>query len=159
MRLAARPLLRRLAVTVMMAAVAAFTLQGTLIAASQAATGGASNYHHGVQHSHIHKDDAEHSEGAEHSESGEHSHVLTHVHADGTIHRHAIDDDDVDEHIKEHGCACCWNMAVAIGVLPTVNFCSIAAIAGGKLAIEMTSPHRGAEPEGLRRPPRTPSIA
>ena len=150
MRLAARPLLRRLAVIVMMAAVAAFTLQGTLIAASQAATGGG-NYQHGVPHSHAHKDDAEHDEGAEHSESGEHSHT------DGTIHRHAIDDDDVD--VKEHGCACCWNMAVAIGVLPTVNFYSIAVIAGSKLAIEMASPHRGAEPDGLRRPPRPPSIA
>ena len=153
MHLAARPLVRRLAVIIMMMAVAAFTLQGTLIAASQAATGGASNYHHGVPHSHADKDDAEN------SESGEHSHVLTHVHVDGTIHRHAIDDDDVDEHIKEHGCACCWNMAVAVGVLATVNFCSIAVIAGSKLAIEIASPHRGADPDGLRRPPRTPSIA
>src|ERR1700704_7097239 len=142
LHLAARPLLRRLTVIVMMAAVAAFTLQGTLIATSQAATGGTSNYHHGVPHSHVHKDDAEH------SESGEHSHVLTHVHADGTIHRHAIDDDDVDEHIKEHGCACCWNMAVAVGVLPTLNFCSIAVIAVGKLAIEMARAHRGAEADG-----------
>src|SRR5258706_15099846 len=109
LHLTARPLLRRLAVAVMMAAVGALTLQGTLIAASQAATGGASSYHHGVPHKHAHHDEAEH------DESGEHSHILTHVHADGTIHRHAIDDDDVDEHIKEHGCACCWNMGVAVG--------------------------------------------
>jgi hypothetical protein len=141
--------MRRFAVVIMTAATLAFTFQGTFIATSEAATGNSSHYHHGFAHSHADND-------------GEaHSHDVTHVHVDGTIHRHAVDDDDgaLDEHLKEHGCPCCWNMAIAVRVLPTGNFCSIAVIAGSKLAIEMASPHRGAEPDGLRRPPRTPSIA
>jgi hypothetical protein len=145
----ARPLLRRLGVIVMMAAAVAFTLQGTLMTTSAAATGSSSLHHHGIVHHHIHDD----------ADGDEHSHVVAHVHTDGTVHAHAVDDDELDDHIKEHGCACCWNMAIAIGVLPTVNFVEIAKVAGSKLAIDTPTPRQGAEPNGLRRPPRPPSIA
>jgi len=70
-----------------------------------------------------------------------------------------VDDDDLDDHIKEHGCACCWNRAVALGVLPTVVRVEVAAIAGSKLAIEPPAAQRAADPNRLKRPPRPPSIA
>ena len=149
-RFSMKPFSRRVAVILMMAAVAAFTLQGTLIATSEAATGEAGRFHHA--HGHPQSDHA--------AAAGE-SHLLTHVHADGTVHRHAIDDDDggLDEHIKEHGCPCCWNMAVAFGVLPSVSLCAVAEIAGGKLPIEAATPLQVSEPDGLRKPPRPPCIA
>src|SRR6267143_4620172 len=50
------------------------------VAASEAATGDSSHYYLGFVFSHPH--------------GGNHSHVVTHKHADGTIHEHAIDDDD-----------------------------------------------------------------
>jgi hypothetical protein len=131
----------------MVAAAMASTLQGTLIATSEAATGSSGRYHHGMAHS---QDD-----------HAEHSHVVTHMHSDGTVHAHAVDDDDgaLDEHIKEHGCACCYSMAIAVGVLPSLNTCSVAEIVFTKLVGEMTSPLRETDPNGLKRPPRPPSIA
>ncbi len=149
MRVGRPPFLQRIAAIIMMAAAAAFTLQGTLIATSQAATGESGRYHHGFAHGHSQAQPADAAD----------SHVLTHVHVDGTVHRHAIDDDDLDDHIKEHGCACCWNMAVAFGVLPSVSLCAVAEIAGGKLPIEAATPLQVSEPDGLRKPPRPPCIA
>jgi hypothetical protein len=153
MGFAMRMLLWRVAVSVMLAAAAAFVLQGTLMATSEAATGSSSRYHHGHPHSH-----APVAGGDEHVDA-EHSHIVAHVHTDGTVHSHAVDDDDLDDHIKEHGCACCWNMAVALGVLPTVVRVEVAAIAGSKLAIEPPAAQRAADPNRLKRPPRPPSIA
>ena len=147
MRFADRTVLRRFALIVMMTASIAFTLQGTLIATSEAATGSSGRYHHGMTHSH--------------DDQADHSHVVTHMHSDGTVRAHAVDDDDgaLDEHVKEHGCACCYSMAIAVGVLPTLNICSVADIVFTKLVVEMTSPLQAADPNGLKRPPRPPSIA
>ena len=148
MRLATRPYLRRLAAIIMMVAAMAFILQGTLIATSEAATGETGKYHHGMAHSHAHADD-----------HGSGSHVVTHAHTDGTVHRHAIDDDELDEHVKEHGCGCCYSMAIAICVLPSLSGCSLAIDAGSKLAIEAPRAQPDADPNRLKRPPRPPSIA
>jgi ABC-type nickel/cobalt efflux system permease component RcnA len=152
MGLVLRLLLRRFAATLMLAAAAAFVLQGTLLATSEAATGSSSRYHHGHPHGHAPAGGDEHVDSA-------HSHVVAHVHTDGTVHSHAVDDDDLDDHIKEHGCACCWNMAVALGVLPAVIRVEVAAIAGSKLAIEPPAAQHAADPNRLKRPPRPPSIA
>jgi hypothetical protein len=136
------PFLRRIAVIVMMSAAVAFVLQGTLIATSQAGTGAHSHFHH------------------DHTAAG-HGPALTHVHADGTVHSHVIDDDDggLDQHIKAHGCPCCWNMAAAIGVLPTLAICNVVAAVGYKLAIAAPNPLKVADPTELTHPPRTPGIA
>src|SRR5437773_3471465 len=104
----------------MMVAAMAFMLQGTLIATSEAATGETGKYHHGMAHSHSH---------ASHDDHGAESHLVTHVHTDGTMHRHAIDDDELDEHLKEHGCGCCYSMAIATCVLPSLSCCSLAVTA------------------------------
>jgi hypothetical protein len=50
-------------------------------------------------------------------------------------------------------------MAVAFGVLPSMSLCAVAEIVGGKLAIETSTPLQVSEPDGLRKPPRPPSIA
>jgi hypothetical protein len=138
------PLMQRFAVIVMMTAALAFVLQGTLIARSDAATGEAGHFHHGhFQHEHTDQ---------------EHSHVLTHVHVDGTIHRHAIDDDeDLADHIKEHGCPCCT--AMVVGNLPSLNICPIIATVAYRLDIERPIPLTASDPGGLTRPPRPPCIA
>jgi hypothetical protein len=141
--------LKRLAAIIMLAATAAFATQAAYIAPSELATGEESPYHHGFARHHV-----------DHRASTR-QHEVTHVHADGTAHRHAVDVDDgaLDEHIQEPGCPCCWNMAVVPGVLPTSPQCTISRTSIGRLAIEVSDPGRGAEPNGPRRPPRPPSIA
>ena len=143
MRLARRPWLRRIAVLVMMAAAVTFALQGMFVATSEASTGDSSHYHLGFAFNHAH------GEG--------HAHVVTHQHADGTVHRHAVDDDDdaLDQHVKESG----WNMALVVCVIPCPGIFAVSEIAGRKLAIAKPGRLRVAELRGLRRPPRPPSIA
>jgi hypothetical protein len=134
--------LRRVAIIFMMTATLAFALQGICIAASEAATGDSSHYYLGF---------------AFHHPGGAHSHLVTHTHADGTIHTHAIDDAKgaLADHIKQPG----WNMALVICVVPAVAIPALSEVAGERLAMEI--PHRPwlAAIDGLRRPPRPPSIA
>ena len=149
MRRVAQPFARRVATIIMMVAVLAFALQATFIAPSESATGEAAPYHHGYARSHV-----QHAAGA-------HSHEASHVHADGTAHRHLVDDDDgaLDEHIQEPGCPCCWNMAIVVGVLPSMNSCTVFATLGDTFTRPPPVASRGTEPDGPRRPPRPPSIA
>ena len=149
MPLATQHVARRVSVIVMMAAVLAFALQATFIAPSNAAADHAGPYHHGYARSHAH-----HATGA-------HSHEASHVHADGTVHRHLVDDDDgaLEGHIQEPGCPCCWNKAIVVGMLPSMNPCTVFAVLGGRLTFTTPVPYRGTEPNGPRRPPRPPSIA
>src|SRR5215475_12795008 len=109
----------------MMAAVIAFTFQATFIVPSEAATGETSLYHHGFARSHFHQQE-------------HHHHEVAHVHADGTAHRHAVDDDDgaLNEHIREPGCPCCWNMAIVTGILPSPVAPAALIPASNKPAIE-----------------------
>ena len=148
LRSAVLPYLRRFAGIVMMVAAVAFTFQGTFVVASETRTGEA-GHHHGFALSQLSK------------VAATNSHVRAHVHTDGTVHRHAVDDADAtfDDHLNEPGCPCCWNMAIAVGVLPSPIFCSIARVPGSKLAMEMPDPYSSADPIRLRRPPRPASIA
>jgi hypothetical protein len=77
LRLGASNLFRWWADIMMMAAALAFTIQGTFIA--QAATGVNGHYHHGYGQEHAAHQPAK-------------SHAIAHVHADGTVHKHAVDD-------------------------------------------------------------------
>jgi hypothetical protein len=129
----------------MMVATLAFTLQGAFILASETVSGENSRYHHGFAHDHAYH--------------GAATRLVTHVHRDGTVHQHVIDDDDEANHIQQPGCPCCWNMAIAIGVLPIVTGYAVTPVASKKLAIALPDPYRGTEPTGPRRPPRPPSIA
>jgi len=144
LRLASRPILKCVATIMMMAAAVAFTVQGIFVAASEAATGDTSHYYLGFVFTHPH--------------AASHSHIVAHRHNDGTIHEHAIDDDDEDalaKHVKEPG----WNMALVICVLPCSEVPAISEIAGHKLTIERPRRLWVADLGGLRRPPRPPSIA
>src|SRR5262245_11772051 len=126
-----------------MTAAFAFTIQGSFIPASLTLIGDNSHYHHGFAH------------------KGHVSHVATHVHADGTLHRHVVDDDDdgLNSHIQEPGCPCCWNMAIVTGVLPGPPLWSVFATLSGTLMPEISQPSRGTGPGGPRKPPRPLSIA
>ena len=143
MHLARRPSLMRLATIIMMAAAVAFAVQGIFVAASEAATGDTSHYYLGFVFTHHHDES--------------HPHIVAHRHNDGTVHEHAIDDDEdaLAKHIKEPG----WNMALVICVLPCPELPAISKIAGHKLTIEKPQRLWVADLGGLRRPPRPPSIA
>jgi hypothetical protein len=78
---------------------------------------------------------------------------------DGTVHRHAVDDDELADHIRESSGSPCWSMAIVVGVLPSLSICPVEAILIGKLAIEGLEPCRGTEPAVPRPPPSIPSIA
>ena len=143
MRFARQSLLRRVATIMMMVATLAFALQGMFVATSEAATGDSSHYYVGF--------------ALEHDGGDHHSHLVTHRHADGTVHRHAIDDDTdaLAKHIKQPGS----NMALVVCVVPYLTAFAITDVVAGKLTI--VNPRRlwFADIGGLRRPPRPPSIA
>ena len=143
MHLASRPILKRLATIIMMAAAIAFAVQGIFVAASEAATGDTSHYYLGFVFTHHHDES--------------HSHIVAHRHNDGTVHEHAIDDDEdaLAKHIKEPG----WNMALVICVLPRPELPALSEIAGHKLTIEKPHILLVADLGGLKRPPRPPCIA
>lgn len=155
MRTGAQTLFRWCADVMMMAAALAFTIQGTFIA--QAATGLNSHYHHGYGQQHAVHQHA----GNEHT-ADQHpkSHAVAHVHADGTIHKHAVDDGDraLKDHTQQPGCPCCWNMAILAAVLPLPPLSAFDTTPHSRVAIGNLDPYRSTEPEGPRRPPRTPSI-
>jgi hypothetical protein len=143
LRFASHPFFRRAATIFMMAAAVAFALQCIFVAASEAATGDTSHYYLGFVFGH--------------PQGGKHSHAVTHRHADGTIHQHAIADDDgaLAKHVKTPG----WDMALVICMLPSPNVTAFSEIAGHKLTIQRPQRLPDADIGGLRRPPRPPSIA
>jgi hypothetical protein len=130
----------------MIAASMAFTFETSSISTSESAA---------VEIDHAHHESAPHHPDITHPKT----HIVTHMHADGTIRRHAVDDDELDNHVRQQSGSPCWSMAVVVGVLPNLSACSIEAILIGQLAIEGVPPHRGTEPDVPGRPPRTPSIA
>ena len=135
--------MKYLATIMMMAAAVAVALQGVFVAASEAATGDTSHYYLDFVLNHSH--------------DRTHSHVVTHRHVDGKVHQHAIDDDDdaLAKHVKQTG----FNMALAICVLPCPNMPAFSEMAGHKLSISKPPHLRVADLDGLRPPPRPPSIA
>ena len=133
---------RRLADIVMMVAALAFTLQATFVTMSEAVTGDSSHYYQGFALKHVL------------GEGAVESHIITHTHANGMEHRHAIDDDDVDDHIKQSG----QNMAIVVGVLPCPMNFGMATVPCCGLDFHIPSPLQVADQDGLRKPPRPPSI-
>jgi hypothetical protein len=140
--LARRSCFQRMAIALMMAAAVAFALQCMFVAVSEAATGDSSHYYLGFVFSHPH--------------GGAHGHVVRHRHADGTIHQHAIDDDDdaIAKHVKKPG----LDMALVVCVLPCRNISTISDVPGRQLTIENPSHLWVVDLRGLRRPPRPASI-
>lgn len=143
MRSRARSRFRRCIAIVMMAAAMTFTFETSFI------TTVASEEDNHAQH-----------EDAPDSLTGAHSktHLVSHTHADGTVHRHAVDDDELADHLRESGSPC-WSMAIVVGVLPSLSLCPVEAILIGKIAMEELDPYRGTEPDVPGRPPSIPSIA
>ena len=139
---ARRPFFQRIAIAIMVVAVAAFTLQSVFVAASEAATGDSSHYYLDFVFSQVH--------------DGEHSHVVTHRHADGTVHQHAVDDGSLAKHVKTPGA---HSMAQVIFVLPAPGTAAIVPMGGRRLLIEQSHRLKTADLVGLHRPPRPRSIA
>ena len=142
MRSHARSRFRLCVAIVMMAAAMAFTVETSFITPSETA-------------SHEDHDDALDSAIGTHPKA----HLVTHTHADGTVHRHAVDDDELADHIRESSGSPCWSMAIVVGVLPSRSVCPVEAILIGKIAMAELAPHRGTEPAVPRPPPSIPSIA
>jgi ABC-type nickel/cobalt efflux system permease component RcnA len=133
---------RRFANFFLLAGAVVFALQTAFVAMSEAATGDTSHYYQGFALRHAFGDAATQ------------SHVMTHVHADGTIHRHAVDDGDLDDHIKKRG----WNMAIVVGVLPCRTHFDFATIVCGTLDARMPDSLQLVDPDEPTKPPRPPSI-
>ena len=133
LRSRAQSRLRRCVAVVMMAAAMAFAFETSFI--TTAAT--ASEEDHYVQ-----QEDGPDSSNGAHPKA----HLVTHIHADGTVHRHAVDDVELADHIRESSGSPCWSMAIVVGVLPSLSICPVEAILIGKLAIEGLEPYRGTEP-------------
>ena len=123
MRLRARSRFRRCVAIVMMAAAMAFTFETSFITTSEAAETATHEDHH-------HDASPDSANGADPK-----THIITHIHADGTVHRHAVDEDELADHLRESGSPC-WSMAIVVGVLPSLSVCPVEAILIGKLAIE-----------------------
>jgi len=147
LRIGAQSRFYRSVVIVMIAAMLEFALQATEIRPSANAVDGKAGSQQGY------------TAGGLPNRSPQKTRIVTHVHADGTVHRHAVEDGNgsIDDHLRESGSPC-WSMAIVVGVLPSPSVCAVEAILIGKLAIHGLEPYRGTEPDGPRRPPRPPSI-
>lgn len=146
MRLILLPALRRLAASLMLAALAAFVLHGGAMAGQ---------HRHGPE-----------SIGSEPSASAAHEHPAAagHDHGDG-VHVHAtrpapdaMDAGRDGRHTKGGAEAACCGSACAVG-LPALAPSTISVpITGAVIPAPLRQDGAGTEPGGLKRPPRTPSI-
>ena len=146
MRCRARSGFRLCVAIAMMAAAMAFSFETSFIAPAATATD---------EDHHVQQEDAPDSSNGAHPKA----HLVTHTHADGTVHRHAVDDNELADHIRESSGSPCWSMAIVVGVLPTLSVCPLEAILIGKIAMAELDPYRGTEPAVPRPPPSIPSIA
>ena len=143
-----RPFLRRIATGLMLLAALAFVQQGTLIGASQAAALGGSMPEPAVV-----------LDGAIHY----HDNLARHVHmhggnnGPGHVHHaaHHDDDDDVDDTSQP----LLWSLGCPSAVIPVGESCAGFFKIVSALAAEPQDHRAGVEPDGLTRPPSTPSIA
>jgi hypothetical protein len=145
MRLSLYPNLRRVASAVMLAAMAAFTQQGAMIAASQAAASGGlmpqpATMLTGTVHFH------------------DNLAVNLHVHGghNGAGHVHGpadLDHDDSDE-----GKALVWSVGHASALMPAAAYAVLRDVVRAAESLPRARLD-GVEPEGLSRPPSTPGIA
>jgi hypothetical protein len=92
-----------------------------------------------------------------------HVHGSVHVHADGTAHIHPqgipAGGKAPVAPAKDHACGCGCGAACCMLCLPvTVALASVVLGRGSPLALDPIRTHPGADPGGLRRPPRPPGM-
>jgi hypothetical protein len=154
MRLRSFRAIRGIGASTMLVAVAAFLLQTAMIIVSQAAASTGSMPHPAVIISgaiHFHDNLAGNIHTHTHADDDADGHVHTAPHAD----HHHDDHDDVDEPTNTP----LWSFGCTSAVLPAPSACAI-PVAVGVTAGEIAQEHlAGVEPDGLIRPPSTPSIA
>lgn len=150
--------LRRLGASLMLVAMASFVLHGAAMAGSHARGGSAQCQ---PQVTHVHQI----AHAQQHGTAGEHA--VAHHHGDGVVHFHASDGAQVapdqpgagPEHKAADNHSPCCSMACAV----TLAASEVAAVAGPTPAARASLPASqqgfGTDPNGLKRPPRTPSIA
>lgn len=146
MRLRLQRYLTRTARGLMLAAAVAFVQQGAMIIVSQAAAFGGSMPEPAVVLSgnvHIH------------GELAGNTHVHGGGNAPGHVHHAADhDDDDVDA-----GRTVFWSLGCTSAVLPAMEACSVSFDVVSAIRALPQDRLDGLEPDGLTRPPSTPSIA
>ena len=147
MRLRAEQFLGRIATSLMLLAVAAFVQQGAMIVASQvAAFSGAMPQPAVVIAGTVHL----------HDNLAGHVHSHTGDNAAGHVHHHADHDDhDADE----TGKTLLWSLAGTSAVMPMIEACAVSFALSDLIRGRPQSRLDGVEPDGLSRPPSTPSIA
>lgn len=130
----------------MLAALMAFVQQGAMIAASQAAAfAGSMPAPASSVHGKLHVHDA--LAGNMHMHGG--NNAAGHVHQ-GPDH----DDDGADA-----GKMLCWSLGATSAVLPACVACGLALEVAGAVPARARDAFESVRPDGLSRPPSTPSIA
>jgi hypothetical protein len=159
MRLRSSRYFRRVGASIMLAALAAFLLQTAMIIVSEAAASTGSMPQpavvlSGPVHFHDHLAGNVHSHGGNVAAGHVHHHAL---HDDHHVHHHAVHDDD-DHDVDQPTNVLLGSFACTCAVLPAPIACAIvvAVVTDGEVAPEHLV---GVEPDGLSRPPSTPSIA
>jgi len=136
------PRLRRIASSLMLLAMLAFTQQGAMVAASQALASVGSMSDPAVTLSgsvHFHNDLARH--------------VHAHGSSAGHVHKAANTDHDSDEANTPLWSLGCTSAVIPATAISAVSFEIVRAAERPHVRLE------GIEPDGLNRPPSTPSIA
>ena len=144
MRLRRYQWIRKIASALMVLAAIAFVQQGAATAVSQAAaatglmpdaavTLGGEVHYHGDLARHVHAHDGEHT---------------GHTH-------HPSDPDNVDT----PGHPSVSSLGIVSAVIPDAAVCSLVSPRAFSILLPAHAPLTGAEPDGLNRPPSTPSIA
>ena len=152
------PLIRRLANGLMLLAALAFVKQSAMIGASQAAAlagsmpdpavvlDGAIHFHDGLaRHVHVHGGDTMP------------GHVHQAAHHDDHVH-HAVHDDD-DDDLDGPGQVVFWSLGCPAAVMPIIGTCAVPLEPVSAVGGALQDRPQGVEPDGLTRPPSTPSIA
>jgi hypothetical protein len=141
-----RQYLRRLARGLMLVAVAAFLQQGAMVAVSQAVAAAGSMPQPAVT-----------LRGAVHLHDGLVAYVHIHGGENGAGHVHGAPDSDHDT--DEAGITPFWSLGCPLAVLSAIAACALSFDLVGAIEPLPGDHLDGIEPDGLQRPPSTPSIA
>jgi len=131
----------------MLLAMAAFVQQAGMIAASEA-----------LAFAGIMPDPAIVLSGAVHVHDGLAGHVHMHGGTNAAGHVHGAVDHDHDDDADGPAHSLIWSLGCTSAVVPTVSV-SVVCLKAVRLAERPHHVGRGIEPDGLNRPPSTPSIA
>ena len=147
--------LRRLVASIMLVAVASFVLHGTAMAGVHQHAPGSTECATTASSGHVHQ-------AAAHDHATIDVQLANHDHGTGVAHNHAeadLSEDETpsDQHAAGEGSACCASVCAMALTEFGLNTMS-APMSSSLTLIPESQCGSGIDPNGLKRPPRTPSI-